>query len=110
MQEKNRVLATAVMNAADRLGLSKSEVAKILAVPEINFDESDIEPASHAGQKAILLIRLHYAAHALLEDDEAALAWLNTSNRQFGSTPRAQLLSDIGLQSVVDYLEAHTSK
>ena len=68
---------------------------------------SGIEPDSPSGYNAALLLRAYKALYGLTGGDtENMQHWMQTLNRETGGTPASQVQSTIGLEVVVNYLEA----
>ena len=79
------VLARATTRAANHLGLSGAALAQVIGVSEATVSrlarhERALEPASKAGELALLLVRLYRSLDALVGNDEAQrLNWLRSS-------------------------------
>ena len=68
---------------------------------------SGIEPDSPSGHNAALLLRAYRALNALMGGDaENMQHWMQTLNSGTGGTPASQIQTTIGLELVVNYLEA----
>ncbi len=105
------VLAKAVLNAAERLGLRNRQIAVLLGMSEASISRltrsRGIEPASREGEMALLFLRLYRSLDALMGgDDVQARAWLHAENDHLRGVPAARILSIEGLIDVVQYLDA----
>ena len=109
--DPSAVLGKAVLRASERLGLSRTELGKILGRDRSSISRSGVDPDSKAGELARLLIRC-YRSLAVLVDDNAdqMREWLSTSNRHTGGVPAQQMRSVAGLVSVCEYLDAIRGK
>ena len=109
--EPGRVLATAVLRAAARLGLSQGELARVLGRDRSSLSRSGIDPDSKPGELAKLLVRCYRSLAVLVDDDERQVReWLTTPNRHTGGVPREQLMTVTGLVTVCEYLDAIRGK
>jgi uncharacterized protein (DUF2384 family) len=109
----DEVVAKALVRAAQRLGLSQSEVAAILGTSTASVSrtfggERPIPADSAEGRHALLLVRLFRSLDALVGGDETkARGWLDAPNAHLGGrAPRALLPSTPGLVRVAEYLDA----
>lgn len=110
-----QVLSRAVMRAAAELGLSQSELAKVLGVSEASVSRLArgrlIDPASKEGELALLLIRLFRSLDALVGGQaEAARRYLRAPNSHLGGAPAERIRTIAGLVDVVEYLDALRGK
>jgi hypothetical protein len=107
----NQVLGTAVMRTAERMGLSRAELAKVLGRDRSSISRSGIDPESKAGELAKILIRCYRALAVMVDDDPGQIReWLTTLNRHTGGVPQEQLQSVAGLVAVSEYLDAIRGK
>ena len=107
----NAVLGKAVLRAAGRMGLSRSELAAVLGRDRTSLTRAGVDPDSKAGELATLLIRVYRSLAVLVDDDEEQMReWLATANRHTGGVPRDQLLNVTGLVTVCGYLDAIRAK
>jgi len=106
-----RVLATAALRAAERMDLSRGELATILGRDRSSLSRSGVDPDSKSGELAKLLVRCYRSLAVLVDDDLAQVReWLSTANRHTGGVPREQLKSVTGLVTVCEYLDAIRGK
>jgi len=109
--DPGRVLGTAVLRAAERMGLSRAELGRILGRDRSSLSRSGVDPDSKAGELARLLIRCYRSLAVLVDDDESQVRhWIDTANRHTGGVPREQLQQVSGLVTVCEYLDAIRAK
>ena len=107
----DRVLGTAVLRAAERLGLSRSELGKILGRDRSSISRAGVDPDSKPGELATLLIRCYRSLAVLVDNDPGQiLEWVTTPNRHTGGVPREQFQTVAGLVAVTEYLDAIRAK
>jgi transcriptional regulator with XRE-family HTH domain len=105
------VLSKAVARAAERLGLTRAQLARVLGVsaPTVTrlyggqylLDENRKE-----WEFALLLVRLFRALDSIVGDEETARAWMRSDNRGLNGRPAELIRSAEGLVRVVHYLDA----
>lgn len=105
------MLARAVLAAATRLGLRQRQLAAVLGTSEASVSRLQhgrgIEPASKAGELALLFVRLYRGLDALMGgDDGRAREWLHAENDHLGGIPAERIRGVEGLVDVVQYLDA----
>lgn len=106
------VLTKAMLRAADLLGLKDAELARVIGASPANVagyrsGVVEIDPASKAGARALLLVRLFRALHALVGGDgEKRKAWIHSTNDALGGVPATLILKPEGLSSALAYLDA----
>ncbi len=104
--DAGRVLTKALLNAGTGLGLSRERLGEIVGRERSAFSRG-LEPASKAGELALLLIRCYRSLYALVGGDAAAMRhWMHTPNRDTGGVPAEQVRSVQGLVEVLTYLDA----
>ncbi len=109
--EPHAVLGKAVLRAAERLGLSRTELGTVLGRDRSSISRAGVDPASKAGELAMLLIRTYRSLAVMVDDDAAQMReWLTTPNRHTGGIPRDQLQTVPGLVAVCSYLDAIRAK
>lgn len=113
--EKKVVLAKAVLNAAEQLGLKQAQLAAVIGVHRTAIsrlkNNPELDPASKQGELALLLIRLYRALYALTGGDiEWMRHFMNTPNRVTAGVPVQQIESIRGLVSVLQFVDAIRGK
>lgn len=109
--DPSQVLGTAVLRASERMGMSRSELAKVVGRDRSSISRSGVDPNSKAGELAKILIRCYRALAVMVDDNpEQIREWLSTPNRHTGGIPEQQLRSVAGLVAVSEYLDAIRGK
>ncbi|MDH4316003.1 MAG: MbcA/ParS/Xre antitoxin family protein [Gammaproteobacteria bacterium] len=110
-QDPSQVLGTAVLRAAERMGLSRPELAKVLGRDRSSISRSGVDPESKSGELAKILIRCYRALAVMVDDNPQQIReWLSTRNWHTGGIPHEQLQSVGGLVAVSEYLDAIRGK
>lgn len=110
--DKRRVLTTATVRAADRLGLNARALARVIGVSEPTVSRMKkgdylLESNSKPYELAVLLVRLFRSLDAITGGDErVARAWMAAPNTVLGAPPAERLLTIAGLIDVIAYLDA----
>jgi transcriptional regulator with XRE-family HTH domain len=108
----NRVLSVAFCTAAEALGISQKDQARILGVSAASLSrvvrgKRELDAHSKEGELAILFVRLFRSLDALVGGDaEKARAWLHAQNHHLAGIPAELLFTIQGLIHVVEYLDA----
>ena len=109
--EPNAVLARALVNAGKALGLSQGDLGAIIGRDRAVFRRGGIDPASKAGELALLLIRVYRGLFAMVGGQESDLRhWMRTHNLHTGGVPAEQVKTVAGLVRVSEYLDAMRGK
>lgn len=109
------VLAKAVLNAADQLGLKQAELAAVLgihrtAVSRLKQNPA-LDPKSKQGELALLLIRIARALFALTGGDKDWIKhFMHNPNQVTGGVPVQQIESIQGLMQVLNFVDALRGK
>jgi len=109
------VLAKAVLNAAEQLGLKQAELAATLgvhrtAISRLKQNQS-LDPKSKQGEIALLVIRIARALFALTGGDKEWIKhFMKTHNKITGDVPAEQIKSIQGLMTVVQFVDAIRGK
>lgn len=109
------VLAKAVLNAADQLGLKQAELAAVLgihrtAVSRLKQNPA-LDPKSKQGELALLLIRIARALFALTGGDKDWIKhFMHNPNKVTGGIPAKQMESIQGLIQVMQFVDAIRGK
>jgi hypothetical protein len=109
------VLATALLAAADRLGLRGRELAAVIGTSEATISRLKfarvLQPRTKEGELALLLLRAYRSLDALVGGDDAkARLWLRAENEHLGGIPAERIRTVEGLVDVVQYLDAMRGK
>lgn len=109
--ERARVLATAVVTAATRLGLPQARLARVLgmspaSVSRMAAGRLGLAPDSKQGELGLLFVRLFRSLDSIVGTDQAARTWLGSHNLALNATPASLIESTQGLVHVLDYLDA----
>jgi hypothetical protein len=105
------VLAEALANAGRQLGLSQADLGEIIGKDRTAISRGRIDPASKAGELALLFIRCYRALYVLVGGNTQQMRhWMHTENLHTGGIPAAQVKSVQGLTSVLEYLDAMRGK
>lgn len=111
--EDRRVLGTAVLAAAEALGLTSGRLARVLGVSaatvsRLRRGNYRLNPAGKEWELALLLVRLHRSLDAICAGDETVMRqWMSHRNHDLGDViPRERIEAVAGLVTVLDYLDA----
>ncbi len=105
------VLSEAATNAAGILGIKIRPLAKILGISETKAKQVrkglPLTPQSHAGQAAMLLVRIYRSIYTLNGGDtENMKHWIKTSNLHLNGVPMELMETTEGLVKTCWYLDA----
>tara|TARA_R110002096_G_scaffold43174_14_gene116403 strand:+ start:584 stop:967 length:384 start_codon:yes stop_codon:yes gene_type:complete len=106
------VLTTAVLRAADRLGLSAGHMAKVIGVSPATVSRMRrggwvLEDGSKPFELAALLVRVFRSLDAIAGGDEAVVrSWMTGVNTALGGRPADKIRTIAGLMDVIAYLDA----
>jgi len=105
------VLGEAVLNAGAKLGLSQSEIGKIVGRDRTTIFRKGIKPDTTSGKLALLLIRVYRGLYALVGGKEEDIQhWMNTRIRSLRGVPSEMIMDITGLVHVVEYIDAMRGK
>ncbi len=111
-QKRARILTTAVVRAAEKLGLSGKDLAMILGVSEptvsrMRKDKFRLEEGSKAFELGALFVRLFRSLDAITGGDhKVAHAWLRNENWALGGCPLEKIKTISGLTHGLAYLDS----
>jgi DNA-binding XRE family transcriptional regulator len=112
--DADAVLAKALLNTREQLGLTQQELADIVGVHRTaisRWADSGLRPQSKSGELALLLIRAYRALFALFGGSlEDMRHFLRTENRHLAGVPLVLMGQVQGLVHVVEYLDAIRGK
>lgn len=102
----NEVLVKAVLKAADFLEVSQDDLVTVLGVDLRLSCNSEIDPISESGQRALILIRIFKSLHALNGNDIRLIQhFMKNFNKGTGGIPAEQIKDSEGLIAVLTFLE-----
>jgi hypothetical protein len=105
------VLAEALINAGKHLGLNQAELGEIIGKDRTAIGRGRIDPASKAGELALLFIRCYRALYVLVGGNPQQMRhWMQTENLHTGGIPAEQVKTVQGLTTVLEYLDAMRGK
>lgn len=112
---ENYVLAVALTNLKEQLGLTDEELGKILGRHRNTVNrilkKGGIDPKSKEGELSLLLIRVYRSLFALNGGNKEAINhWLRTNNLHIQDIPLEAMKTVTGLSRVVNYLDAIRGK
>ena len=110
-EHQSAVLSKAVARAAERLGLQRNRLAKVLGVsgPTVSRLYSgayELDPARKEWELALLFVRAYRALDSIVGEDQVARAWLQSPNQALLGCPAELIQTTEGLVRVVHYLDA----
>lgn len=105
------VLSKAVARAAERLGISRSLLAKVLGVSpstitRLYSGEYKLEQNRKEWEFALLFVRAFRSLDSIVGEETTARKWLNSENRGLNGRPIELISNTEGLVRVVHYLDA----
>ncbi len=109
--DASATLSKAVIRTAERLHLSKTELAKVLGLspPTITRLYSGhyvLEEKRKEWEFALLLIRVFRSLDSILANEQAIQQWLNSNNHALGGKPIELIQQTEGLVRVIQYLDS----
>ena len=104
-------LGKAVARAAERLAISRDELARILGVgleivAQLGINGLGHSESSKESGRALLFLKLYRSLDSIVGDDETARQWLRSENQGLGGRPIDLIQEPDGLAKVVRYLES----
>ena len=114
LADADAVLAKALLNTREQLGLTQQELADIVGVHRTaisRWADSGLRPQSKTGELALLLIRIYRALFALFGGNLQDMRhFLRTENRHLAGVPLVMMGQVQGLVHVLEYLDAIRGK
>ena len=109
--DPSAVLTKAVARAAERLGITKALLAKILGlspptVTRLYSGAYKLDERRKEWEFALLFVRVFRSLDSIVGDEQAARRWLNCDNRALNGKPIDLIRRTDGLVRVVQYLDA----
>lgn len=115
--DRDRVLTTAVVDVARRLGLRATDLQHILGISQptasrLLHGHHRLAEGGKPFELAAALVRLYRSLSSLVGgDDDLARAWLRSPNRAFdGRRPVDDVRRIDGLLHACEYLDAHRAR
>ncbi len=104
-------VSKAVIRVAERLNLSKTELAKILGVSQATVTRLYgghyfLEEKRKEWDFALLLIRVFRSLDSILANEQTAHQWLRSNNHALGGKPIDFIQQTEGLVRVIQYLDS----
>ncbi len=105
------VLSKAVARAAERLGVSRALLAKVLGVSpatitRLHAGDYQLEQHRKEWEFALLFVRLFRSLDSIVGEERTARAWLNSDNKALNARPIELISQTEGLVRVVHYLDS----
>jgi len=108
--DQKQTLATALLNAGRSMGLSQTDIGKIIGKDRSSIGRG-IDPGSKAGELALILIRCYRSLYVLVGGKEEDIKhWMQTDNHHLGGIPSTRVLTATGLVHTLEYLDALRGK
>ncbi len=112
---RDAVLAKAIVNVVDQLGLKQSEISAAIGMHRTAFSKlksnPSLDPTSKPGELALIVIRIARALFALTGGDEVWIKrFMHTNNKITGGIPAKQIASIEGLMTVLRFVDAIRGK
>ncbi|UCV29859.1 MbcA/ParS/Xre antitoxin family protein [Ferribacterium limneticum] len=117
LSDRSRVLSTAVVEAARRLGLGSTELTAIIGTSQPSASrllngKYFIPEGSKTWELSAHFIRLYRSISSLVGgNDELARSWLKSGNQAFDNRHPLEVVKRVdGLLHVCEYLDAHRAR
>jgi transcriptional regulator with XRE-family HTH domain len=112
--EAAAVLGKAVARAAERLGITRSQLAQILGlspptITRLCNGDYRLDERRKEWEFALLFLRAFRSLDSIVGDETTARRWLNSENRGLNARPLELMRQTEGLVRVVHYLDASRS-
>ncbi|MDO9599242.1 MAG: DUF2384 domain-containing protein [Azoarcus sp.] len=109
--EAASVLSKAVARAAERLEVSRVQLARVLGVSpatvtRLYSGDYQLDERRKEWEFALLFVRAFRALDSIVGNESGARQWLNSENRGLNGRPIELIRSTEGLVRVVQYLDA----
>lgn len=109
--DPSAVLTKAVARAAERLGITKALLARILGlspptVTRLYSGAYKLDERRKEWEFALLFVRVFRSLDSIVGDEQTARRWLNSDNRALNGKPIDLIRRTDGLVRVVQYLDA----
>ena len=112
--DASATLSKAVIRTAERLHLSKTELAKVLGlspptITRLHSGHYVLEEKRKEWEFALLLNRVFRSLDSILANEQAIRQWLNSNNLALGGKPIELIQQTEGLVRVIQYLDSSRS-
>ena len=109
--DPSSVLTRAVARAAERLGLSRALLARVLGVSpptvtRLYNGAYTLDERRKEWEFALLFVRVFRSLDSIVGNEQTARQWLNSENRALNGRPIDLIRQTEGLVRVVHYLDA----
>jgi uncharacterized protein (DUF2384 family) len=109
--DPSSALSKAVARAAERLGITRASLAKILGVSaptvtRLYNGEYKLDERRKEWELALLFVRVFRSLDSIVGNEQTARQWLNSPNRGLNGRPSELIRQTEGLVRVVHYLDA----
>lgn len=103
---KNKVLAKSVLKVADLLKVSQDDLVTILGIDLRLSCNSELDPKSESGKRALILIRIFKLLYALSGNDVSQIQhFMKNFNKGTSGIPAEQIKDPESLIAVLEFLE-----
>ena len=104
------VLTKATFKAAEKLGLTNSDLAAVIGISEASVSRSKadgrtIQPESKEGQLALMLIRVFRSLDPLSGNEDQMQMWMTSYNKALVGVPKELIKKPDGLTRTLAYLD-----
>ncbi len=109
--DSSQILSKAVTRAAERLGISRALLAKVLgvspaSVTRLYSGEYKLDERRKEWEFALLFVRVFRSLDSIVGDEATARKWMNSENRGLNGKPIDLICETQGLIRVTNYLDA----
>lgn len=109
--DASATLSKAVIRTAERLHLSKTELAKVLGlspptITRLHSGHYVLEEKRKEWEFALLLNRVFRSLDSILANEKAIRQWLNSNNLALAGKPIELIQQTEGLVRVIQYLDS----
>ena len=105
------VLTKALISAGRELGLTQTEIGKVIGKGQSAISRSNVDADSKSGELAKIFIRIYRALYVMVGGNQEQMQhWMHAPNRHTKGVPAEQVKSITGLMTVSTYLDAIRGK
>ena len=107
--DSSQILSKAVIRSAERLGISRTLLAKVLgvspaSVTRLYICEYKLDERRKEWEFALLFVRMFRLLDSIVGNEAAARKWMNSENRVLNCKPIDLICEMEGLVRVINYL------